>query len=194
MRIIGPLILGIILFACSTQKDILTYAGHVSNPGYIDTKGKWVIEPSGKFYSAYQFSEGCAGVCILKTKTKEQRRIISKYSWGYINHRGRFIIRPKFEDVGRFYEGYAAVKKGNKWGYIDKSGKLVIDYRFDNAFSFYRGYASVKVDSLWGYIDKEGIFIIKPISESSIYFENDSSLSLYERKGRVGFIDIKGKI
>lgn len=193
MRITAPLILLIILFACSTQKDILTVAGHVRNSGYIDTKGKWV-EPTNKFYSKYQFSEGCAGVCILKTKIKEQRRIISKYSWGYINHRGRFIIKPKFEDASRFSEGYASVKKGGKWGYINKSGKLVIDYRFDNAFHFYRGYASVKVDSLWGFIDKKGTFIIKPISESSIYFENDSSLSVYERKGKVGFIDIKGKI
>jgi len=194
MRITVPLILMIILFACSTQNDILTFAGDVRNSGYIDTKGKWVIEPTTKFHSKYQFSEGCAGVCIKKTKTKKQRRLISKYSWGYINHRGRFIIRPKFEDVLPFSEGYAAVKKGNKWGYINRNGKLMIDHKFDAAFHFDRGYASVKADSLWGYIDKKGIFIINPISESSIFFENDSSLSVYERKGKVGFIDINGKI
>ena len=194
MRITAPLILAIILFACSTPKDILTFAGGVRNSGYIDTEGKWVIEPTNRFHNKYQFSEGCAGVCILKTKTDHQRRVTSKYFWGFINQKGRFIIKPEFEDVNPFSEGYAAVKKKGKWGYINRKGKLVIDYRFDYAFHFDRGYATVKVGDLWGYIDKTGAFIIKPISESQIYFDNDSSLSVFEQHGKVGFIDINGEI
>ena len=45
--------------------------------------------------------------------------------WGYASADKSIVIKPEYEDAHRFYEGFAAVKKGGKYGYINKEGKVV---------------------------------------------------------------------
>ncbi|MGI6028053.1 MAG: WG repeat-containing protein [Candidatus Heteroscillospira sp.] len=53
------------------------------------------------------------------------------------------IVSPKYEAVGNFSDGLAAVKQDGKWGYIDESGKMAISPRFDYAGQFSEGVAVV---------------------------------------------------
>ena len=46
--------------------------------------------------------------------------------WGYINKKGKLVIKPKFSDAKKFSNGLAAVKIKNRWGYINKKGKWII--------------------------------------------------------------------
>ncbi|EAI9641912.1 WG repeat-containing protein, partial [Campylobacter coli] len=52
--------------------------------------------------------------------------------WGFIDRSGKFVIKPKFDSVGKFSEGLAGVKLNGKYGFIDKSGKFVIEPKFDD--------------------------------------------------------------
>jgi hypothetical protein len=78
--------------------------------GYIDTTGKFIIEP--KFSRAGDFSEGVAAV-----------RIDGKY--GFIDKTGKMMIEPQFTFASNFTGGLAYIANENGTGYIDKSGKLV---------------------------------------------------------------------
>ncbi len=60
--------------------------------------------------------------------------------WGYASPDKNVVIAPKYDEVGWFSEGLAAVKAGSKWGYINKAGQLVIPAKYTVAKSFRKGY------------------------------------------------------
>lgn len=64
--------------------------------------------------------------------------------WGFMDTTGLILIKPVFDNVSAFSEGYAAVNKKGRWGFIDRSGKMVIQPQFKSAWSFHEGLARVK--------------------------------------------------
>jgi hypothetical protein len=116
--------------------------------GYIDSKGKIVIQP--QFDEADEFSEGLAPI-----------RIGDK--WGYIDPTGRIVIKPQYGRVGEFSEGLAGVSvAGGKEGYMDRAQRIVIQPQFDKTWPFVGGLARVKIGDKMGYIDKKGNYVWKP--------------------------------
>ena len=65
--------------------------------------------------------------------------------WGFIDKTGRFVLNAQFRWAGRFSEGLAPVKVGDKYGYIDKTGTIAIPPRFSKAESFSEGLAAVGI-------------------------------------------------
>ena len=184
MRHYKNIIFLFILTSCSTSTEILTYAGSCGKNGFIDTKGKWVIEK--KYRSMHQFSEGLADVCTDYFDTPPNK-------WGYINKEGRFIIEPQFDAADRFSNGFAAVMMGKKWGYIDRNGKVRIGCQFDFAHYFHDNRATVCLNNLWGIIDTLGNFLFKPFSEIPVLL-NDTELTLFQKNSLSGFINKSGDI
>lgn len=102
--------------------------------GYIDKTGKLVIDT--KAMGACEFSEGLA--CVQAGK------------WGFIDPSGRYVIKPQFDEVSYFREGFATVTfwdqskaSQHKQGYLDKTGRIVIQPQFDVTQSFSEGLAAV---------------------------------------------------
>ena len=120
--------------------------------GFIDKKGKWIIEP--RFDNVMAFSDGVAA-----TEVDDK--------WGYIDKTGKWIIEPHFDLVWNFTDGMAKVAVDGKYGYIDKNGKWVDETQFeageDVAEDIADGIAAVKVDGKWGYVDRTGAYVIEPL-------------------------------
>jgi len=101
-------------------------------------------------------------------------RVFLEGRYGYINKKGKMVIKPKFDWALNFTDGLAPVQitkilKGKVWGYVDKKGKFVIKPKFDGliAGQFQKGLADVdikldKKGQWFGYIDKSGKFLIEP--------------------------------
>ena len=139
--------------------------------GYIDSKGKWIIQP--QFFSAYRFSEGLAAATIDE----------SDWKYGYVDGAGSWVIEPQFVNCLDFSEGLAAVQMQEHgfWGYIDHTGKLVIPPKFQFSESvpgtegvFSDGLAQFSADGgrLWGYFDKNGNEVIKPQFDTTSVFSD----------------------
>ncbi|HWE35696.1 MAG TPA: WG repeat-containing protein [Isosphaeraceae bacterium] len=165
--------------------------------GYIDAKGKVAIPP--RYRWAEDFQDGLAGVeqdetvgfidgrgeMVFTTPPGASIRMFSgglvayraidKY--GFLDRRGKVIVEPRYDNVGQFSEGLAAVnlgavshgfprpdlKEGGKWGFIDTTGKLVIPIRFDSVeyHGFSDGLARVTVGDERYDIDKAGKVAIR---------------------------------
>jgi len=84
--------------------------------GFIDRKGKVVIEP--QFRGTHGFSEGLAAVKIIGND--------GEYVWGYIDRAGNFAVAPRFREARSFAGGLAQIVTfDGKQQLIDASGKVV---------------------------------------------------------------------
>ena len=96
-----------------------------------------------------------------------KRRVEGTY--GYIDEKGRVIVRPQYDSAYPFSEGLArtAIQVGWErdlhgflWGYIDRKGQYVIKPQYDYAYDFKVGVALVRRKGAapleYIYIDKNG--------------------------------------
>lgn len=95
--------------------------------GYINTRGKIVIEPAYA-YAGY-FSEGLA---IFSDGER----------YGYIDKNNQVVIQPRYDGADAFANGYAAICIGDwesgtiLWGFIDATGHEIVKPQFLYAESF----------------------------------------------------------
>lgn len=81
--------------------------------GYIDQKGDWIIQSRFKYDFFYDFSEGLVPF-----------RQLAK-GWGYMDTKGKIVIRPHFQWAGSFANGIAPVLRDDRCAHIDRSGEIV---------------------------------------------------------------------
>jgi hypothetical protein len=86
---------------------------------------------------------------------------------------GAEVIPRRFEVVGRFAEGRAAVGIKGRYGFIDETGAVVVVPRFDMVGEFYQGLAEVLVGDKTGVIDRDGNIVVTPQFARAIPFTKD---------------------
>jgi len=125
--------------------------------GYINTRNATVIP--FQFTKAGSFSNGLANV-NGNSYIKSNGDVIIVYQ-------STVDITPEFASavqrydlVGRFYEGRAAVCKNKKWGFINTLGEEKIPCQYDLVNRFCQKLAAVKLNDSWGFIDPNGSTII----------------------------------
>lgn len=92
-----------------------------------------------------------------------------------------------------FMNELAAVQNDNgKWGYVNSVGNKMIDYNFEYAFPFTKNkLALVKYNGKYGFIDRDSHFVIKPIYDEAISFDDGIAICL--KDGVYGGINKKGE-
>lgn len=124
--------------------------------GFIDSSGK-VIVPLN-YYAVSPFSDGVAAVTVEDGASR---------LCGYIDHEGRFVIKPQNKFVCRdFNEGFALVgvyseAAGEHFdGYMNKEGELALGGQYVRADPFSEGLALVVSWSNSVFINKQGETVI----------------------------------
>ncbi len=134
---------------------VIHYNGGRTHFFTLDGKKTWEDKV---IYGFQGFSEGLAG-CAESAN-------FSMPKFGFINNKGIWVIKPKYEFVKNFKDGLAAIMINKKWGYINTKGILVIPAKFDLVCEFYDGAAVVRVGDKstgkYGVIDKSGKYIVAP--------------------------------
>lgn len=108
--------------------------------------------------------------------------------------------------VSPFYEGYAAIKKGDQWAFIDKKGDIVVNFRGDlvitkskdgsyPVFKSGRCLISTKKEGIkyFGYIDTKGNTVIKPEYLNADNFVKNRAIALKLLREDLGKNDVLGK-
>ena len=134
-------------------------------PGYIDTKGEFTKLPAkvkafGNYFNGKEFS----------FETED-----SKY--GIMNLDGEVIIRPKYEEIGRYGEDKFYVKNGDsKWSILNKEGEKVETY---DDFEYFTTLESPLLETGFEVVAAEKRHQIdfytyegKPITQESFYSAN----------------------
>lgn len=121
--------------------------------------------------------------------------------WGYVNKRGKCVIKAKYDKAYNFTEnGLARVGQYNEedgvfyYGFINKKGDTVVKAKYMYATDFYEcGLAAVvDEDGEWGVIDAKGELVVKCKYEKIFIY--DSGVIIAETsKGKVFLVDKKGE-
>ena len=160
--------------------------------GYVDTEGKWLINPQYKF--ADVFYEGWA---IVQRKD-------GKY--GFIDVNGKVMNGMWYKDVTHFSEGKAWVVVENKSPMlINTKGKKLFDAKKEVicVYSYTEGLAKASVKdektgrTLYGYLNGEGKWAIKPQFEFvGAFSEGRANVARTNEKDMMeyGYIDKSGTL
>lgn len=97
----------------------------------------------------------------------------------------------KYDELGEFSEGFAAVKKDGKWGFINTKGKDVIPCRYDGVYSFSEGFAMVENEDKYGFINTKGQEVI-PCKYDNVGCFSEGFATVM-KDGGWGFINTKGE-
>jgi WG containing repeat len=142
---------------------------------YIDKKGADITNfpPSDK---PYDFSQGRAII-------REGEKV------GIIDNKGKVIVKPEYEVIKPFENGFAKVRKFNRWGYINLEGKEVISCDYDNIGECNLKTTWGKKGKIYGIISNN---TFKSLEVDDIWDYNEEEIA-YARKDKVvGFINEKG--
>ena len=125
------------------------------------------------------------------------------YKYGYIDHRGKYVITPQFDEAFAFSDGFACVGVSNLFGYIDKRGAFIIkpQYRSAATHGFPEGLVWVEVDGKWGCVNEKGETVIGfKFDEPSSFSEGLAAVTLANSNappnfpGSMGYIDKTGAL
>lgn len=122
--------------------------------------------------------------------------VLSGEKWGYIDHKGRYVVNPQFTDCSLFSDGLALVRASNgNVGYINSKGKYVIEPKYKNGTDFSEGLAFVvREDGYPECINKNGeiVFSLKDAKYVGGFSEGRACYRANNLK--CGFVDRTGKV
>lgn len=123
---------------------------------------------------------------------------------GLVDARGKFVVKPKYDEIGNFAGGLAKVRIKDKYGFISEKGEIILKVQYSVIEDFVDGAAKICIgakynkntDDLeggkWGYVKDNGEILIKPIYDDIEYFNKFNIAKT--KKGKVyGWVSRYGK-
>lgn len=161
------------------------HATKYDQQGLIDSLGNLIIDPMR--YCGFRFSKVGNNVATFDEKglLRVSKCLPNKTAvtvYGCVDKTGKEIIAPKYNHIGSFNEGFAAVgmeDKSGKWlyGFIDISGKLIVPILYKEVAQFSEGLAAVKfTNGKFGYINAKGDVVIPATYSEANNFENGEAM------------------
>ncbi len=105
------------------------------------------------------------GTKIVTTEHEGFRGILRNGKYGFIDNRGRLRIANRYEGIGNFNNGLAAVKILGKWGFINTEDKIAINPSYESVSEFRNEVAIIKKGK-YGFIDRSGKLVLEPRYDS----------------------------
>lgn len=113
--------------------------------------------------------------------------------WGYVNDKGKFLVKAVFSEARPYDKGVAIVRYGNKYGILDKTGVFLVQPTYDEMQDFRGNFSIVRKDGLYGTIARDGSVLTEP-QFSHYEFRKDFKAILVQKLGLWGAVDGKGQL
>lgn len=128
---------------------------------------------------------------IITSEHEGLRGIIRNGKYGFIDNKGRLRVANRYEGIGNFENGLAAVKILGKWGFINAEDKIVINPSYESVSEFRKEVAIVKRGK-FGFVDKTGKLVLETRYDSILPLPTDKFLILHNQL--LGLADQHGTV
>jgi hypothetical protein len=120
------------------------------------------------------------------------RGILRDGRYGFVDAKGKLRVANRYEGIGNFSEGLAAVKILGRWGFVNSNDQIVINPNYDSVTAFTGDRSIVSRDNKWGVINKKGDWVLPPryssvqvLVEGDYRIEANALIGLANRQGMV---------
>lgn len=172
----------------NTDAGLMWFTEDGKEYGFINEKGKQVIEP--KFDYCSSFEDGICVVGVNKTVDSQ-----TEMRYGVIDTKGEYLISPQKKEIYNMGEGRIAFYNSTtkKWGIWDKNGNEILPATYDDINAISCGLALVEKNSKYGYIDKNGNEVIAPRYAGAMDFVENLAWIQKSSDSRIELIDKNGE-
>lgn len=161
--------------------------------GLIDKQAKEILPCEYDYVG--DFAEGFFRVFVGEIPDEEDDVRLKPQTfrgkWGFVDAKGELLIKPDYQYVTPFQNGFAKVQKEGKWGMIDNTGKLVVPCSYKQLLNVAEGLARFKENRKFGAVNPVGRVIIPP--NYSELWEPREGLIVAAFNEKYGFLDLNGK-
>lgn len=109
------------------------------------------------------------------------KKIGDCYKFGFMNKNFKTVIKPKYDWVENFKNGFALVSDQEKWGVINTNGKQVIPCNYSSVKQASENRFIVALDKKYGVVDAKNKIII-PIKYNPIFALQDNLYAIHDDK------------
>lgn len=137
-------------------------------------------------------------IVLIFSSCSEENKLLApvkyKGKYGFINTKGNWIIEPRFDSVGIFYNGYADYYSQGKSGLINQDGEIIILAKYNFIGNVEYNLALVEINESYNFSNLQDNLI----SDIDFYDVGDFSENLvpvqFKEDGKWGYMDITGKM
>lgn len=152
----------------------------------------YYVRESGKDYYIDIKNGDRKPYLILDEKNKDYpKRAFKNGLYGLVNAEKKLTVSLKYDEMGRFKNGLAAVALDKKYGFINTKGETVIPLKYDYAEDFSEGLAIVGINHKYGFINTKDKIII-PLKYDNAFMGFSEGVSIVCLNGKYGVIDQAG--
>ncbi|GGE02101.1 hypothetical protein GCM10011312_26820 [Planktosalinus lacus] len=112
--------------------------------------------------------------------------------YGFIEKNGSWYLKPQFDSIRNFTDGFADSYKNGKAGIINTKGELVIDYKYDFIGNVYDDRFLILLNDKYNYVDLNGELISSAFYYDAEDFSNGLAPIKFSENGKWGYIDKTG--
>jgi len=152
-------------------------AGKDGKTGFINSSGKWIIDP--QFTEASNFHES---ISFFRNSSK----------WGLMGINGNIVSESRWDEIKNFSSGIAIAKESGRLFLLDKTGKPLNQKGFDQVCRLKEGYFLVEIEGKRGLLDNSGKEIL-PVEFENIQVEK-SDFFIVIKDGLTGVLNEKGDV
>ena len=193
--ITSSLFAGLIFSGCGTKLSNDTVINSNGKEGLLKSSGEVSIKPiygnmgsfKGKNKSYYHPNH--FNFHNLHDNPDQTYAVVKSHNnkMGIIDKQGELKLKPVYDSISSFYNGFARVELNGKQGLVNEKFEVVLKPVYDEVQEFDGDTAVVKLFGKFGCIDKQMNFKVKPVYDM-IYLESEGFKRI-SLENKWGFMD-----
>lgn len=197
---IGVLILTILFTGCNQKLNQFTIVQEGNKEGIVNQSGYIIVKPIYKqilkFDGTNSFINHPNFVNLhwIHNKSDDAYSIVQDINnkFGVINQKGQLLLKPIYDSITYFFDGFMRIQIGDHYGLVDKNFNIVLKPKYNMINEFTDSIAIITKKGKYGCIDKDMKIKIKPTFDK-IYFQQEQFLRT-ALDNKWGYLDDKCNI
>jgi len=187
----------ILFTGCNQKHKQLTIVQEGTKEGVINQSGYVVVKPIYKQVLRFDGNDNFithpnfANLHWIHDGSDNAYAIVQDINnkFGVINSKGQLLLKPIYDSITYFFDGFMRIQIGNHYGLVDENFNIVLKPQYTMINKFTGLIAIIAKNGKEGCIDKEMTIKIKPTYDK-IYFQQEQFLRT-TLNNKWGYLDDK---